>query len=236
MFGRIVFSALLSGVAAGLLITVIQLFTVIPMVLKAETFETGSVASTHAHGHADQGQPGHSHAQDGHSHGADEWAPEDGTERTLYTALTNTLAAIGFAFLLGAAFAVFNHANWRDGLLWGLGGFAAFQLAPAIGLPPELPGTVGADLGLRQVWWVSTALATAAGLGCIAFGKSLAYRVLGVALILLPHIIGAPHPETFSASVPPELASSFVVKTLVVGGIFWVMLGGLMGLAFSKIK
>ncbi|MEI2612914.1 MAG: CbtA family protein [Candidatus Promineifilaceae bacterium] len=40
----------------------------------------------------------------------------------------------------------------------------AFQLAPAFGLPPELPGMAAADLGARQVWWCGTALATGVGI------------------------------------------------------------------------
>jgi hypothetical protein len=34
--------------------------------------------------------------------------------------------------------------------------------APAIGLPPELPGIEAAALQSRQLWWVATAVATAA--------------------------------------------------------------------------
>ncbi len=240
MFRRIVFSAALSGLAAGLLISVIQHFTVVPMVIEAETYEARATsvraaAVTEAVGHADHGQQGHSHSHDDLGSG-EEWAPADGVERTLYTVLTNTLAAIGFALLLGAGFAVFNHASWRHGLLWGLGGFVAFQLAPALGLPPELPGTVSAEVGLRQGWWLATVIATATGLGTLVFAKNLMLRVLGVALIALPHLIGAPHPEVFSIAVPPEMASAFIIKTLLVGGVFWVVLGGLTGFTFSKIK
>ena len=234
MFRRIVLSAALSGLVVGLLITVVQQFTVIPMILEAETYEVGAPAATEA-----AEQPGHSHQGHSHGHvaGEAEWAPDDGMERTFYTALTNTLAAIGFGLLLIAGFAVFGHADWRRGLLWGLGGFAVFHLAPAFGLPPELPGAAAAELSLRQVWWVSTVAATAAGLGVLVFAKPPLVRALGVVLIALPHLIGAPHPEVVGTSaVPAELASAFAIKTLVVGCIFWVMLGGLTGFTFNKIK
>ncbi len=230
MFRRIVFSAVLSGLVAGLLITVVQHFTVIPMVIEAETYEVSEAPLTEA-----SGVSGHSHGEAGHDHG-DAWMPADGAERTFYTALTNVLAAIGFALLLGACFSIFNHANWRQGLLWGLGGFVAFQLAPAIGLPPELPGTAAADVSARQVWWVGTALATAFGLGALFFAKTTVLRVAGVALVIVPHLIGAPHPEVFSLTVPPEMASEFIVKTLLVGSVFWLILGGLAGFTFNKIK
>jgi predicted cobalt transporter CbtA len=53
----------------------------------------------------------------------------------------------------------------RRGLLWGLGGFAALHLAPAVGLPPELPGMASADLAARQPGGPLRG-ATATGLAC----------------------------------------------------------------------
>ena len=38
----------------------------------------------------------------------------------------------------------------RVGIIWGLAGFIAVHFAPAIGLPPELPGSSAADVGARQ--------------------------------------------------------------------------------------
>ena len=67
---------------------------------------------------------------------------------------------------------------------WGLAGFAAFTLAPNLGLPPELPAMPAADLLARQAWWIGTVVATAAGLALIVFGRSPWFAVLGIALLL----------------------------------------------------
>ena len=125
------------------------------------------------------------------------WAPADGFERFAYTAGANVVTAIGFALILVAVSEAFGGiASWRQGLFWGFAGFAVFTLAPGLGLPPELPAMPTADLAARQVWWIGTVLATAAGLALIAFRSSIPLALLGVVLIVVPHIIGAPQPES----------------------------------------
>jgi cobalt transporter subunit CbtA len=115
----------------------------------------------------------------------------------------------------------------RRGAVWGLCGFLAFHFAPAFSLPPEVPGVAYSDITLRQVFWWGTALATAAGLALLAFGKGWAMWVAGVALLLAPHLIGAPEPEAFTGPVPPELASLYAARALGVGMAAWVLLGTL---------
>ena len=77
------------------------------------------------------------------------------------TLAVNVVSGIGFALLLVAASEFAGGiANWRQGVLWGLAGFAVFTLAPGLGLPPELPAMPAADLVARQIWWIGTVLAT----------------------------------------------------------------------------
>ncbi|HEY0918157.1 CbtA family protein, partial [Devosia sp.] len=153
LFQRIVFAAVLAGLAAGLGMSALQHWKVTPLILIAETFESPAPAS-HAHA-AETPDPSHDEAT---------WAPADGVERTAYTVLANVLTAIGFALLLAAASVLTGlPVTARNGIVWGVGGFVAFQLAPAVGLPPELPGMVAAELGARQAWWWATALSTGAG-------------------------------------------------------------------------
>ena len=108
-----------------------------------------------------------------HEHG-DGWAPADGAERTFFTFAANMVTGIGFALLLVAVSELFGGiADWRQGVFWGLAGFAVFTLAPGLGLPPELPAMPAADLGERQAWWLGTVLATGAALGlCSTAGRS----------------------------------------------------------------
>ena len=123
------------------------------------------------------------------------WEPSDGIERYAFTLLANLVSGVGFALILVAVSEFAGGiGNWRQGLFWGLAGFAVFTLAPGLGLPPELPAMPAADLFPRQVWWTATALATAAGLALIAFRRSPLFAIVGVALIVAPHIVGAPQP------------------------------------------
>ena len=126
-------------------------------------------------------------------------------------------------------------AHWRQGLFWGLGGFIAFTLAPSLSLPPELPGMPSADLASRQVWWAATATLTAGGLAIIAFRPALWAAILGIALIVAPHIVGAPRPASFESAVPHDLAQRFVTSVLVTNFLFWALLGGLAGFMRSRM-
>lgn len=212
---RIFVTALLGGAIAGLVLAGIQQFTVVPMILEAETYET-STSGNHGQSH------NHGTEQD---HGG-AWTPEDGAERSFYTFVTSMIAGIGFALLLAACFALQETVvDWRRGILWGLGGFATFNLAPAIGLPPELPGAAAADLESRQLWWVLTAVLTAGGLLMLVF-VSGAVRWFGVALIAFPHLLGAPQPDSSAGGLASaELETSFIYVSLISGAIFWVVLG-----------
>jgi cobalt transporter subunit CbtA len=127
-------------------------------------------------------------------------------------------------------------ANWRQGVFWGFAGFAVFTLAPGLGLPPELPTMPAADLADRQVWWIATVVATAAGLGLIAFRSSLLLALVGVALIVAPHIVGAPQPVSHDSPIPADLHHNFVVAVTVTNLIFWVVLGAAAGLVRARLS
>src|SRR5439155_22216001 len=180
------------------------------------------------------------HQQDAHQHGAaPEWEPAPGIERAGYTVVADILAGIGFALVLIGAVALARLGGYaidaRRGLIWGAAGFVVFALAPAIGLPPELPGMAAADLAARQQWWLLTAAATAGGLGLIIFARPAALRVVGVVLIVLPHLIGAPTPHA-SSGVPAELAAEFATASLAVAAVFWLLLGSVSGWLYRRFE
>ena len=91
-----------------------------------------------------------------------------------------------------------------------------------------------ADLDARQVWWVATAAATAAGLALLAFTRAMPLAVLAVALIVVPHLVGAPKPASFESAVPEALAHDFIVMASMVSLVFWVLLGGAAGFLRSR--
>jgi cobalt transporter subunit CbtA len=235
LFRTIVFVSGLAGLVAGLGLTGMQYAGTVPLILKAEVYEgQGATAAPHAHdAAAGQAAATHSHdAADAH----EEWAPADGFQRSAFTALANVVTAIGFALLLVTASELGGGlSGWRQGVFWGLAGYAVFTLAPGLGLPPELPGMPAADLAERQVWWIGTALATAAGLALLVFRRSLAWTVLGIGLIVAPHLVGAPKPDSFETAVPEGLLHDFVVAVAVTSLLFWVLLGGMAGYVRARL-
>jgi cobalt transporter subunit CbtA len=226
LFQRIFFAAVLAGLAAGLVMSAVQQWRVTPLILAAELYETAE--PEHDHGAAATTEAA---AADEHHHDAEAWAPKDGVERVSYTVLANVLAAMGFALLLAAlSMLVGIEITAANGIVWGLGGFVALQLAPAFGLPPELPGMPAADLVARQTWWWGTAIATGLGMLGIAKFRNWSAIALGAVLIAAPHLIGAPQlAGEAESSVPAHLANAFAANTLATGAVFWLIAGPLLG-------
>jgi cobalt transporter subunit CbtA len=167
-------------------------------------------------------------------HDANAWEPADGAERTGYTVLANVSMAVGFALMLVAAFALSGRRiSWRSGLLWGLAGYGVFFVAPSLGLPPEVPGTLAAPPHARQLWWVMTAAMTAASLGCSSSRRGWLWK-LAVLLLVVPHLIGAPQPEVHGSVAPEELAQAFIRATAMANAVFWLALGGLTGFFYRR--
>ena len=171
----------------------------------------------------------------GHGHG-DAWAPDDGIERTLWTAVSNVGTAIGFALLLVAVFAWRGGATWRQGLLWGAAGFVVFFANPAIGLRPELPGAFAGGLLDRQLWWLLAVACSAVGVTLLLLAPRAAVKVGGAVLLAVPHLAGAPHPEVSGGLVPDGLADSFVLAAAATNAAFWLVLGVVAAVAFSRLS
>ena len=219
MITRLLLAAIAAGLIAGALISVLQVVKVTPLILAAEVYEAPA-----------GDMPAHAHSQgESAGDGRAAWAPEDGIERLAFTVLTNIVTGAGFGLLLAAAIAFRGlRTTWREGVIWGIGGYLAFSLLPSLGLPPELPGMAAGDLGARQTWWL-TAVSAAAGLALIAFASNWALRALGLIVLLIPHAIGAPPPYDFTNDVPAEMVAQFVTASLVTTALFWAVLGALTG-------
>lgn len=207
-------SAVFAGVAAGLIAALLQFVFVIPTLLEGELYESG--ARIHF-------------ATDGSTQSEKGTPSLDGDMmRHVMTVAFNLVTFTGYGLLMlaGMIFAAEKgHAlTPRRGIIWGIAGFVAVQLAPAIGLPPELPGTPAAELAPRQLWWICTILATIAGLALIAFARG-PITLAGIALLLAPHIIGAPQLDTYYGVAPPELSAHFVTLSLGVALAGWTSLG-----------
>ena len=81
-----------------------------------------------------------------------------------------------------------------------------------------------------------SALATAVGLFLALRVATLPTIAGGVVLIAIPHVIGAPHPETFTSQVPAELAGQFAAASLVVHALTWVLTGSIAGFVWSRFS
>lgn len=215
MFKNLVTSAVLAGVAAGVLAALLQLSLVVPLIMEAELYESG--ARIHF-------------ATDGSTQ-SDRGAPSVWAEpvRHLATIGFSAVAFTAYAFLLLAGIllaARFGHElTVRRGMIWGLCASLALTLLPAAGMPPELPGAIGAEVGPRQLWYLLCVVCSIAGLAAIAFGANAITALVGIAIIALPHVVGAPHLDTYFGVAPAELASEFVARVLTVSAVSWVMLG-----------
>lgn len=223
MIGRILLAVILSGIAAGLVMGLIQHVRLTPLILQAETFE----------------HVAHGHGAEAHSYGEHAWSPANGQERTFYTTLTAIVASVGFALLMiGVAFATkipFTHGNaW----IWGLCGFAVASFAPALGLPPELPGMPSADVNSRIVWWAGCVGLTFIGLISIyhVVNGKRAFLPATIALAL-PHILFTPPQAVKDAGqVPAHLAAQFVTSSLGANLVMWLVLSIVLGYALQKFE
>jgi cobalt transporter subunit CbtA len=221
MITRVLYAAILAGLLAGFVASAVHFARLVPLIVEAETYEVAAphepAAGTAAHGH-EPAEPA-----------------ESSLSRDALTLAANLVTGLGFAFLLTAAILVSGRAvSAPAGAVWGLGGFLAVSVAPALGLAPELPGMPAGDLFDRQVWWVATVAASAAGGGLIVFGRNMALKALGVALIALPHIIGAPQPESHASGVPAGLAAAFAAASIGAAAVFWLVLGTAAGWLLGK--
>jgi cobalt transporter subunit CbtA len=216
MTKNLVSSAVFAGLVAGCFAAALQFMFVIPLLLEGELYESGSRIHF---------------ATDGTTQ-SDKGAPPLGTEwaRHALTVGFNIVTYTGYGLILAAAMVFAGGRGHvltaKTGLVWGLCGFVIVQLAPAVGLPPELPGTIAGELFARQIWWFGTIVATAAGVWLIAFGATAVLALIGVILCLLPHVIGAPHLDTYFGIAPPELSAEFATRSMGTALFGWTLLGG----------
>jgi cobalt transporter subunit CbtA len=208
MVRALILSAAAAGLAGGLIAAAYQALVVTPLILEAEVFEHGGEAVEGA-----------------------------ALGRHLLTSLATVVLAIGGALiLLGLMILDGDRITARRALLWGVGAFVAVALGPALGLPPELPGMPAADLVERQVWWLASVLATAFGLWTIFRRGGPVSVVLGVLVIILPHIVGAPQPASHESAVPAGLAAQFVATSLAGSLILWIVVSSIASAVFERLR
>lgn len=212
MVTRLITSALFAGAGAGLIAALLQLTFVQPVLLHAELYESGQLV--HFGGEAVSAHPdlgGIDLMRDGLS--------------VLFSMLLYT----GYAFILLPLMSIAEQRGHslggRNGLIWGGVGFLVIQFAPGFTLAPEVPGVAAADVVSRQIWWACTILASGFGAALIAFSRNWLAWIGAAILLVAPHLIGAPEPESFAGTVPPEIAALFAARAFGVALVGWSLLG-----------
>lgn len=232
-------SGLFAGLVAGLIAVLLQGLLMENLILEAEEYEQG--LKTHFAGITADGSDAHDHAS--HDHGDAATASGDATsgdaahqaENGNFSRFTLAFASdfvvfVAWGLILAAGFALAERfgkpITLSAAFMWGVAGFAAVHVLPGIGLAPELPGTPAAELALRQSWWVGTVLASIAGLALIGYsGGNPVMIALGAAVLVIPHLIGAPVLDEFAGVAPPELSGEYVARSYAVGFAAWTALG-----------
>ncbi len=222
MFSKILVSGLFAGALGGLMAGLLQWFFVQPILLHSELYETGVLK--HFGALANSAQPD-----------LDKLQPI----RDILSILFSMIIYIGYAILLISAMTIHqqntgNPISFHQGIIWGIAGYITVHLAPAISLPPEVPGVAAAELQSRQIWWFVTVLFTAIGIWLIAFNTKLLLFLVGGILILAPHIFGAPEPTSYLGPAPTEIGALFASRALGIGLISWAILGGLSAIFLQK--
>lgn len=239
IFRRLVVIALAGGLIGGAAVSLIQWWQVTPIIIQAEQLENlkAKTAETVSLEHHEG-----NHSQD------NGWRPQEGLERTAYMVLSNILTAFGFALVLavsmaGAAlkFGKKAKANVAIGVMWGLGGFVTFFVAPSIGISPQLPGVTSVALELRQWWWAGAVICSGAGLYLAYVLKAPWKWGLLAGLLIAPHIYGAPQAQNpyqgFSSVVAVQLSKmskDFFLATGLSSLILWLVLGIFCALAVKR--
>ena len=231
MVAKALLAAIVAGLVAGILMTGVQQLRLVPLIVHAEAYERGG----HDHGAADaaasEATPGAAAVPGGENNDR-----LFGVGRGAGSLMANLVVGAGYGLLLAAVALLSGRAIApRSGIFWGAGAWCAVHLMPSLGLPPELPGMPVADLTARQVWWVSTVIASGAGIYLLAFKPAIRAKALGVVLLAAPQIFGAPQPENLHGALPAVLAAEFAAAALATTLFFWLVLGLGLGALMNRI-
>ena len=126
MIYRVLKTVFLSGLLAGILISGVQMFKVVPLIYYAENLGVNLSNQINVPEKTDNFRLDPLE---------DEWMPEDGFERSFYTSISNVITGFAFSLMLVSVFLLRDRpVTFRSGILWGLAGFFVFSIAFSSGL------------------------------------------------------------------------------------------------------
>ena len=241
--GRAALYALVGGSLAGSVAMAVQRWSVLQLILDAEAFEGAADAAAPTPAANGTGMGG--------AMGEEEmWEP--GGARNLCTWASDMIMGCGYGLLLLASAVLRGErVSANSGGGYGLCGFFAFQFLPALGLAPELPAMVAADIVARQLWW--TARVALVSLGLFLWflpppmaaaltrtadepkARQLARALAALVLIVMLAVPTPEHPKEHGP-VPAELEGQFVGHALFSTLCFWLALGSAIGALLERDK
>lgn len=221
-FKNIVFSAFVIALVAGLILSTYQATFITPIIIGSEVYEVAEPESVHHHNEA-------------------AWAPKDGLERHSWNFASNFILAFAYALILIGFMCLKNSVNTIKGVFWGIAAYLIIFVIPSFGLSPEIPGIEAAQLEGRQAWWLLTVILSAIAFWLIAF-EDKQYKLVGILLLTIPHLLGAPQPEIHGfANTDPkavealtDLWHSFLFQTYIANALLWIIIGALSGFMTQK--
>ena len=233
MIQKLLISSLVTGFIVGILITFFHLLLIQPMIDQAEFYESLSSVET-INIHED-----HHHNEEVHHHNEEVGAHIFGydLERTIFSFIANILIATGFSFFFASALMLINYSlSYKRILLIGFFGFLSFCLLPSISISPQPPGTLQADIMLRQFLWLLTASFSVIGLGLFAYKKEIKWRIINFVILIIPHIVTILLIKVSPVnSLPSDFVFKFIFSTIASGAVLWLMLSVAMGYFYKKV-
>ena len=88
----------------------------------------------------------------------------------------------------------------------------------------------------RQLWWRWTTIATALGLFLFLRFEQPWLKLVAMVLMLLPHIVGAPHPAAPESKVPAEVAAHFAALSLGIQAALWLATAYMVGVLWPWVS
>jgi cobalt transporter subunit CbtA len=233
MLQRLLISSLIAGFFAGVVVTFLHLLLIQPMIDQAEVYELlSSVDMMDIH-------EVHNHNEEGHHHNEEVGVRIFGydLERTIFSFIANTLIATGFSFFFASALTLINYSlDYKRILLIGFFGFLSFCLLPSISISPQPPGTLQADIMLRQFLWLLTASFSVIGLGLFIYKKEIKWRIINFVMLIIPHIVIILFIKVNPVNnLPSDLVFKFIFSTIASGAVLWLMLSIVMGYFYKKV-
>ena len=216
MFRSLVFAAALAGLLTGVLVTIAQQVGTVPLILAAEVFEQADEPAAAAEPLATVTRPGRPRARG--------LGAEDGFQRNAFTLLANIVTGTAFALLLDCGLRPARAGDRvAPGLVLGPGRLRGLHAGTSHRIAARTARhagrTVAATTGV-----VDRHRAGHSRRPAPCWCSARAAGRFAVALMIAPHLIGAPQPEPATTLVPEDLHHRFVVAVTVTS-FSWIALG-----------